>query len=525
MFRIQSLMTVVAGAAALAGVAYLVDADVEVPGQTIAVAADASPPAAWPEGLVTRTPEMPIGLEGSMLELNKSLSEGLQPEDNAAVLLVQLFGPSCFDSELRIGSLDMLGIRSVGKTPRFQYIDAYVRAQGVQADADVQTQSDELDAALNSAIDRPWSSEQFPRFAEYLEANKAALDLVLVAADRPRYYAPLLSLEQPMRLISASYSIEHRLPFLARCLTARALLRCSQQDYDAAWTDLMACHKLAALVIAGSPLDNSAAKAHVVDAMASHAELGIVISGKLPGTQAEALLQRLAKLPPLPTAEDAANRGERAVIHEELELLRNDEESRKGFFETGTPEDLEQLKQILNTENYFQIALQTADAQQDKMVKLLSTRPRAELFEQIAISNEEFEKWNAGDADEEPKFAELATKDPESAARSIGEATAMALRTNPWQRRHTDERARMRHDIVTVGLALVAYRARHGEYPEDLGGIAPEIIAEVPVDVHSEKPFEYQRRTPGDVVLISLGSNQLNDAGAIFNDDLIVELH
>jgi hypothetical protein len=438
---------------------------------------------------------------------------------------VQIFGTSCFDPELRVASLDMLGIRSVGKTPRFQYVEAYVRGQGAKSDEEVQSRSDQLDSALNLAINRPWSPDEYPGFAEYLEANKAALDLVLVAADRPRYYAPLLSVEQPMRLLAASYSIDHRLPFLARCLTARALLRCSQQDYDAAWTDLMACHKLAALVIAGSPLDNSAAKAHIVDAMASHAELGIVTSGQLPGTQAEALLQRLATLPPLLTVEDAANRGERAVIHEELELLRDDEESRKGFFETGTPEDLEQLKQLLNTENYFKIALETADAQQDKMVKLLSIRPRTELFEQIAVSNEEYEQWNAADTEEEPKFAELATKDPEAAARSIGESTAMALRTNPWQRRHTDERAWLRHDIVTVGLALTAHKARHGEYPTELSALAPAIVPEVPIDRHSEQPFNYDRRTPTDVVLTSLGANQLNDAGAIYNDDLIVELH
>jgi hypothetical protein len=297
----QSLMAVVAGAAALTGVVYLVDADVEVPGQTKAVAAaaaaDAPPPVSLPEGLVTKTPEMPFGLDGAMLELNKSLSADLKPEDNAAVLLVQLFGPSCFESELRIASLDMLGIRSVGKTPRFKYVDAYIRDAGAKSDDELHAQSEDLDRALNESINRPWTADEYPQFVKYLEANKEALDLVVVAADKPRYYAPLLSVEQPMRLMSAAYSVEHRLPFLARCLTARALLRVSQQDYDAAWTDLMACHKLAALVIAGSPLDNSAAKAHVVDAMASHAELGIAISGKLPGTQAEALLQRLAQLP------------------------------------------------------------------------------------------------------------------------------------------------------------------------------------------------------------------------------------
>jgi len=528
MSRSQSLMAVVTGALTLAAVAFLVDAGVEVSGPTSAVAAEAPPtPAWWPEGLVVKQPEMPYGLEGSMLELNQSLSEGLRPEDNAVVLLVQIFGTECFEPDLRSGSLDMLGIRSVADAPRFQYIEEFVRAQGAKKDSEIELASDELHYALNVVTDRPWTRDEHPRFAEFLKANEAALDLLLEAADRPRYYAPLLSVENPMRLMSAAYSIDHRLSFLARCLTGRALLRVAEQEYDAAWTDLMACHKLATLVVSGSPLDISAAKAHIVDSMACRAELGLAMSGKLPGAQAESLLARLAEMPPIPTVEDAANRGERAVIHQELELLRDHDDSRQGYFETGTPEDLEQLKLLLNTEAYWKLALETADAQQNKMVELLKIRPHAELFAQIELSNAEFEKWNAGnvgEADGDTGFAKLAREQPEAAAQMIGEATAMALRTNPWQRRHTDDRAQLRRNIVTVGLALVAYRTRHGEYPAELTALAPEIVPEVPVDVHSEQAFTYERRAPDHIVLTTLGANQVNDAGAIYNDDMIVEM-
>jgi hypothetical protein len=467
-----------------------------------------------------------MGIEGSMLELNKALSEGVQPEDNAVVLLVQIFGSTVFEPELRGGSLDMLGIRSVAKAPRFQYVDAFVRSAGAKTDEAVDRDGSELNASLNTSINGPWTRDEHPRMAAFLDANKSALDLAVIAADRPRYYAPLLSTETPMRLMAGSYAIEHRLPFIGRCLVARAMLSCTEGDYDAAWTDLAACHKLTALVVSGSPLDISAAKAHVVDGQACSAEMGLILSGQLPGAQAESLLAVLSKLPPLPTAEDAANRGERAVIHEELELLRSDEESRKGFFETGTPDDLEQLKLLLNTEAYWKIALATADAQQDKIVKLLSIRPRPDFFAAVDVSNAEFEKWATGEAeqDQEISFAEIARQDPEAAARQIGESIAMALRGNPWQRRHTDDRARLRRDAVTILLALVAYHARHETYPAQLAELAPEIVSEVPSDVHSEQPFVYERRSQDNVVLTSLGANQQNDAGAIYNDDLIVEL-
>lgn len=527
MSRLQSLAALALGATALASVAYLIGADVEVPGVGPAVAAESAVSDSWPEGLELKEPSMPIGVEGSMLELNTSLSAGLRPEDNAVVLLVQVFGNDAFEPELRNGSFDMLGIRTLADAPRMEYVDAFVRSTGAKSDDDAEQMADELYIPLNHAADRSWTREEFPQFAAYLDRNAEALDLVVTAADRPRYYAPLLSPEHPMRLISAAYSVEHRLPFLARCLTARAQLLAGEQDYAGAWRDLIACHKLARLVANGSPLDISCAKAHMVDAMASHAEMSLAVSGKLPGAEAETLIRRLSELPDMPTAEDAANRGERAVVHEELELLRSDDESRRGFFETGTEEDIEALKQLLNTEAYWKIALARVDARQDEMVQLLAIRPHQEQFAQIAISNEEFEKWRAADASEsagDVSFADLAQKNPEDAAEMVGESMAMALRTNPWQRRHTDDRGRMRRNSVIVCLALSAYKSRHAKYPAALAELAPEIVSVAPVDPHSEQPFAYERRADDHVVLTSLGPNQISDAGAIYNDDLTIEL-
>jgi hypothetical protein len=158
------------------------------------------------------------------------------------------------------------------------------------------------------------------------------------------------------------------------------------------------------------------------------------------------------------------------------------------------------------------------------MVEALSIRPHAEQFERFAALDKEFALWNSADVENEIPFSEQAIKDPEAAAKSIGESMAMALRTNAWQRRHTDDRARLRRDSLIVGLALAAFRARHGTFPAELTELAPEILPSVPVDAFSEAAFTYRRPSADRATIISLGANQVDDAGSTYNDDLIIEL-
>lgn len=524
MTRPVFLLTVPAGALCLAAAALLGPSET----RTVAVAAavESAPSFSLPDGLVVREPEMPLGVEGSMLELNRSISQGIRPEANAVVLLVQVFGSDVFEAPLRMASLDMLGIRKLAASPRFQYIDPFVRAHGGGSDEEIDQRAGELNAELVLGSERVWASKaDYPQLAEFLEVNRAALDLVVTAADRPHYYAPLLSLEEPMRLLAASFSVEYRLPFIGRCLTARALQRFSAGDMDGAISDLMACHKLAALLANGSPMDTSGAKAHIIDSLTSFAERELATSGKLSPEQAAALLAALLKAPQVPTAEDAANRGERAVLHEELELLRTDEASRQGFFEQGPPENWQALQKIVTNEDTWKAVLAAADAIQDQVVQILAIGPHAEQDARIAEILKESTKYDEEEeGDNQATFAQLAEKDPPAAAKLVGQAMAMALLSNCTQRRHSDDRARMRRDSVIVSLALLVYRGRHGDYPESLAALVPEELAEVPVDAFSEQPLDYKRRAPQHAVLLSWGANRVNDAGALYNDDVIIEL-
>lgn len=63
-----------------------------------------------------------------------------------------------------------------------------------------------------------------------------------------------------------------------------------------------------------------------------------------------------------------------------------------------------------------------------------------------------------------------------------------------------------------TGLACRLYKSRNGSYPESLEALVPGILAEVPIDPFTGKPFVYRHEGEGFIVY-SLGSNEKDDGG------------
>ena len=188
-------------------------------------------------------------IDGAVREINERLSKDLKPEENAVVWLVHVFGESSFDGDLADTSLEMLGIdRMSTQVPEFIALETYAGSLKSVAPNRVRQEAMEIQAELFIGSERTWAAEELPRLDKYLRANDAALDVIVAASHLPRYYFPMLSEEEPQRLMSASLAIERRLPFLSRTLSARALQRIGQGDFAAAEPDLIACHRLAWLL-------------------------------------------------------------------------------------------------------------------------------------------------------------------------------------------------------------------------------------------------------------------------------------
>ncbi len=484
------------------------------------VRAHAAPPGSSPipEGLQLVQPQIPPELVGSLKTLNERLQKGLPPDENAVNILMVAFGPDAFEPELKADSFELLGLKALPPySPQFVQLDHFTKhLEGVPAEQSFEKALD-IQAELFAAGEEVWSEEKYPLLVKYLDANAETLKTVRLASEKKGYYAPLLSVESPPRLLSVALNIERRLPFLTRMLVARALLHFGRGEFDECTQDLVTGHKLALLLANGSPLDVSNAKAHVMDALIQRGESVILASGRFTGDDLKKFAAAFRALPPLPTAEKAADLGERAIVHQEIELLSTDESSVAGFFEQGSdpaskkPADLSGLD--------WDLALTQADEIWNQIVIALGKRDRAEQDKLFATLNKQYEDWEKSSETDLKTFEALLKADRAAASRSVGTDMAMSLRPLWWQRRATDDRARLRRDFTNVGIALLEYREKHGKFPSELKQLVPEFLPAVPADAHSDGDYLYKDAGDGQVLLMSLGPNRADDANQAYSDD------
>jgi len=67
-------------------------------------------------------------------------------------------------------------------------------------------------------------------------------------------------------------------------------------------------------------------------------------------------------------------------------------------------------------------------------------------------------------------------------------------------------------ETARVGIACKIYKNMHGDFPEDLSELAPEILEEVPVDPFTGNSLIYSKQDSG-IIIYSIGSNLKDDGG------------
>jgi hypothetical protein len=84
-----------------------------------------------------------------------------------------------------------------------------------------------------------------------------------------------------------------------------------------------------------------------------------------------------------------------------------------------------------------------------------------------------------------------------------------------------EDRAVALLDLTRVAAALAVYRAKHGEYPDKLDQLVPTILAQVPDDLYSGKPFLYRRMPNGGYLLYSVFENGTDDRGTDYGGQIV----
>jgi hypothetical protein len=227
------------------------------------------------------------------------LSKGVTRENNAAILILQAFGRDAIDEKVRDAIIKRLGLTDF-LDANTELIGVVQYATGAFAEADYDQGLVDLQAAISAVRHDPLGTNvDLTQLAAFVNRNGRAMDLLVEAANRPRYYVPFVSPGKPARMEDWLVSISLRGWLnVPKALTSRGALRAREGKFGAAMDDLFAVNRLGHLMqqetlliteLVGMSLERDAMEAMI----------GLASSGRLDKGQSRALMANLAGTAPI----------------------------------------------------------------------------------------------------------------------------------------------------------------------------------------------------------------------------------
>ncbi|MCA9100517.1 MAG: hypothetical protein KDA63_05165 [Planctomycetales bacterium] len=506
------------------------------------------------------------GLPDYVAYLNDKYGEGVTPENNATVLLVRATGLPDVQGEQRARWFDALGMEPLPEDGEYltslfdqaplertsNWLVAYWRSQqdgskpptsmaglnefsqpidrdmerrrefaakyrprgdmplmrsipyGEDGEYDWMQATEEVARELHRrAMARPWQSSRLPSMDEWLNENRGYLDKVVEASKKPKMHAPLFSDEQYQGpdLVGVDITIVQDVNDACRVLCARAMNRVAEGRYEEAFEDTMAVHGLARLEGSGPTVVH-----YLVglarDGIACELVLALAADEDVSELMLRKALRDVSGLERWKGMADQFDEAERlAALDTALTLYRDP--SLSGL---GGRKESSTVSRLAASSVDWNFVLSRINGEYDDLADA-SRNPGDEQRQQKLVENEEARDEAAKMTPGRAAWCAISRQ-----ARSAWIAnTVLRLMMPASHAALTAEvRANVSLDLATTALALALYRACHGEYPETLDLLVPEIMDDVPVDAFADGPLHYERRGEG-YLLYSIGQDRRDD--------------
>jgi len=464
-------------------------------------------------------PLRPDGMVDYVAALNQRYGKGVTKKNNAAVLLIEAVGPSFVDAPIRKQVLAHIGLADLRADG--EYFIPWESFSGGEKDVSGQ---------LDKAMEGPWSSQDHPRVAAWLEANEGPLAKATRASRLRSLFIPWICTDRELGFVACDAPVrgpyETTVP-IGNALSVRALWKLQCGKLDDALSDVLTIHRLARL------LEQGPGAAFLVTAaghMAAASDAGnIILSNRdLTSQQAKWYLKQLHSLPSERGLADAYDVQARCFMLEAIVVVARRGPSaidaylgrKTGSRLLGCPAPIYDWSRYARMINWNYI-LRYANRQIDRWVaqvrgcsyremldglEAIETKRREEvdaivgrflrsqgIRDSVDFRLSEFLHWLERDGS-------LRTQGP---AGWITECFGKYLlyKLGPHFSEELAElitRKHMAFDTHLVAAALVAYRAEHGEYPDTLEALTPDYLGWVPRDRFTGRELTYRRRGRGD---------------------------
>jgi hypothetical protein len=495
----------------------------------------------WPKVVISKEttyftgPLRPDGGVDYVAALNRRYSEGVTPENNAAVALWQAAGPQCLDKRIRKRYFEMLGVPELAEKGEYLvYFDNLPEYKEASRQPDQwEAFSRKVWGQHTAARESPWSRQDYPLWAAVLERSEKPLAILLDGLQRPRFYSPLVAPGDEPGLIAGFAPTE---PLSAArdvmyLLAIRPTLRLHEGDVAGAWRDVVALYRMERLSSRSPILLDRLSIASIAEAHAHEAAAVVSCYGGLTAAQARKCREEMQRLPPMRPLWEVYDEGERCWQIEYLIMFVDTKDARRefGLIESSTSKVLgvENSKHEQRTEAVRRLIaerdmdwtelLRCYNTAHDRLVA--ACKAPTGVTAAVTLTALEAETRQQADRAADSVLAEgpdaLKRWDPKLKAQRFGDL--FAYHTAAWlpvMQVCIEQQRQARENMILLAFALAGYRADHpGEYPKTLSELAPTYIDAIPKDPFTDGPLHYKSED-GGYLLYSVGRNGKDDGGS-----------
>lgn len=409
------------------------------------------------------------------IEVDREYAAGVTVENNAVVLFLQAYGPQIIENPgFRAAYFERLQMPDPGDDgPFLTLIDG-------DRNLDQAARQRNIDKVA-AAWAAPWKLDDQPEAAQWLAVNEAPLKLCVEGIQREKFYDPILVPQrdslQNARMYFVQFSRE-----LSRLLAARAMNHIAEGRVEAALADAASIHRLSRL-ISQHPLIIPQLVAYTHVSFAALVDAELVQTGQLTAEQSRQQRELLAALPAYPALADIMDHGERRAMRDASREMA----SRKAYNSpVASKKRDEWIEQAFDE---IVAACRLPDVRQ-RLGEMEAVAKRQRPHEQEMVQLD----WTTTNLISLPAV-------PASIA--------------------AEARLRVRLELISLGYAIAEFRARHGEFPESLDKLIPDLIAAAPNDPYADVPVGYQvDAAKKSFRLFSRGPNGQDDGAAAGTDDI-----
>lgn len=462
--------------------------------------------------------------------LRRHYSKGVTRDNNAAVVIVEALGSEILDASVRKESLKQLGFEKAPDAPGWVSLDDYIAdappplgEDGKPLPPDEREPGEIARELIDRALAGPWTAEQCSYLVGWCDANASALNKLVEASKRPRYYFPIVPEDGSM--LDIILPSLNTIRYAGRNLVVRAMRRTAVGRYEEAWADLMPVRRLARQIGSGPTLID-ALVGIALEAYGTDAQRHLLQNAAVSADVHAAWLADLMSLPTFPNVETRVDMCERLTILEVAMLFLGGEPPSEG------PRN---KRFVIAPETFdWDLVLRRINGPFDEMVAAMRGEERdAEAFDA------KFRRW-AKNTPEMLRGLEMGInyetwvkttklartfETPEKAREAMSNALAEAILAYfvpaVFRAKALELGTRSGSDLVVLVAALETFKAKEGKYPADLDALAKaKLLKELPTDPFSKDAagsYIY-RATEEGYVLYGRGMDGDDDGGKETDD-------